>query len=265
MNFLVRFIGGKNRSFQHSWFKDKLLLEYSVERDACYCYACRFNSIGSDSLFANFNGFRDWKHAPGNKGSLSLHSSSRLHADAMVAWQQYTLNKEHHTSIVHRLDQLGEKVLQENRHYLKTFCEVILLCARQDIALQGHNEKACSENPGNFLPIVSLLSKHDDLFRHCYGHAHRNATYTSPSILHELASIICNEIKQAGCFSMLVDETKDISKQEQMSVVLRYVKQCNVYERFVGFVHVDAESLCAYILDTLASFDLSLFDCVSIL
>ena len=120
---------------------------------------------------------------------------------------------------------------------------------------------------------MSLLSKHEDLFRHCYEHADRNATYTSPSIQNELASImcnliretICNEIKQARCFSLLVDETKDISKQEQMSVVLCYVKQCNVYERFVGFVHVsqlDAESLCAYILDTLASFDLSLFDCV---
>ena len=67
-----------------SWFKDKPWLEYSVERDACYYYACHFfNSIGSDSFFANFNGFRDWKHAPGNKGSLSLHSSSRLHTDAI--------------------------------------------------------------------------------------------------------------------------------------------------------------------------------------
>ena len=50
-----------------------------------------------------------------------------------------------------------------------------------------------------------------------------------------------------------------------MSIVLRYVQQ-SVYKRFIGFVHVsqlDAESLCKYICDTLASFDMSLANCVS--
>ena len=34
---------------------------------------------------------------------------------------------------------------------------------------------------------------------------------------------MCNEIEEVKIFSLLVDETKDISKQEQMSIVVRYI------------------------------------------
>ena len=34
----------------------------------------------------------------------------------------------------------------ENREYMKTLARIAVFCARQNIALQGHNEKAGSEN-----------------------------------------------------------------------------------------------------------------------
>ena len=44
-------------------------------------------------------------------------------------------------------------------------------------------------------------------------------------------------------FALLVDESCDISKREQMAVVLRYVDACGlVKERFVGFLHVTETS-----------------------
>ena len=40
-------------------------------------------------------------------------------------------------------------------------------------------------------------------------------------------------------FSLIVDESRDISSKEQMTIVLRYVdKNGNVIERFVGIEHV---------------------------
>ena len=55
--------------------------------------------------------------------------------------------------------------------------------------------------------------------------------HTSPeiqnSVLHimgeMLRSQICVEIKKARVFSLLVDETKDASKIEQLAIVFRYV------------------------------------------
>ena len=40
-------------------------------------------------------------------------------------------------------------------------------------------------------------------------------------------------IQNAGIFSILADETKDVSKQEQLVIVLQYVDKptCTVHER----------------------------------
>ncbi|KAM3199979.1 hypothetical protein P3L10_032339 [Capsicum annuum] len=47
-------------------------------------------------------------------------------------------------------------------------------------------------------------------------------------------------------FSLLVDESCDVSRKEQMSIVLRYVNgEGSVVERFIGIFHVhDTSVLC---------------------
>lgn len=58
-------------------------------------------------------------------------------------------------------------------------------------------------------------------------------------------------------FGILVDESKDISHKEQITLVLRYVdKKGEVIERFVGVVHVSdtsarslKESTYSFLLD----------------
>ena len=64
---------------------------------------------------------------------------------AMVAWQQLKLNHERKTTLAHRIDSVGEQALQLNRHH-STIAEVILLRARQDIALRRHDESDKSES-----------------------------------------------------------------------------------------------------------------------
>ena len=44
-------------------------------------------------------------------------------------------------------------------------------------------------------------------------------------------------------FSTLIDEFKYVSSKEQMSVVLRYVDEGHVIERFVGIIHVNNTSV----------------------
>ena len=66
---------------------------------------------------------------------------------------------------------------------------------------------------------------------------------------------ICASIKKACYYSVLADETKDVSSREQLSIVVRYigVETGIVYERFSTYVEAksqNAKSLAAYILDT---------------
>jgi len=51
-------------------------------------------------------------------------------------------------------------------------------------------------------------------------------------ILNEIAS----EVREAGEFAIMADESKDCRKTEQLSIVLRYLLHGTVYESFVGFV-----------------------------
>lgn len=67
---------------------------------------------------------------------------------------------------------------------------------------------------------------------------------------------ICLAVQNAGVYSILADETKDCSKQEQLAIVLRYVEieSATIFERFLTYVKaksLNAESLSKYILDTL--------------
>ncbi|XP_076907655.1 uncharacterized protein LOC143564184 [Bidens hawaiensis] len=69
---------------------------------------------------------------------------------------------------------------------------------------------------------------------------------TSPSIQKELCNCFAEEVLKRifeelndDVFSILVDESRDISKKEQMAMVLRYVDKLGfVKERFIGLVHV---------------------------
>ncbi len=49
---------------------------------------------------------------------------------------------------------------------------------------------------------------------------------------------ICTSVQQAGYYSILADETKDTSKQEQLSIVIRYFddKTKVTVECFLTFV-----------------------------
>ena len=68
----------------------------------------------------------------------------------MVAWDCYKATANSGTFG----DQLGNAradQVRRNHHYIITLAAVLLLCARQDIALRGHRESSDSLNRGNFL------------------------------------------------------------------------------------------------------------------
>ena len=172
----------------------------------------------------------------------------------MVAWEQYRVTSEQGTSILNRINSSWETTIANNRHYVKTISEILLFCSRQEIAIRGHREDKSSMNRGNFLELLDLVAKHDTVIQHKITNIPHNATYTSPQIqndlLHIMASIvqsrISTDVRKAGIYSILADETKDFSKREQLSIVLRYVdlESATIHERFLTSVeakHMDAE------------------------
>ena len=95
--------------------------------------------------------------------------------------------------------------------------------------------------------MVKLLATYDDeIGAVVLGNAPQNAKYTSPTIQKEIMHIISSNVqseirKEIGDakFCLLVDESRDESKREQMAVVIRFVdKNGFTRERFIDIVHV---------------------------
>lgn len=77
---------------------------------------------------------------------------------------------------------------------------------------------------------------------------------------------ISAELQSCQHFAIMVDETKDNTKIEQVSVVLRYYFDGIIYERFMGFRA--AENLCAsslllYIKEILALNNVDINKCIA--
>ena len=92
----------------------------------------------------------------------------------------------------------------------------------------------------------------------------RHMVSKNDELLHILAKnvrkMICEELKTAGYYSIIVDESRDLAKKEQMSFVVRYfnLNDRKIHERFLSFSQakcLDAASLSEYIKSFITEFD----------
>uniref|UniRef100_A0A1X7VGN3 Uncharacterized protein n=1 Tax=Amphimedon queenslandica TaxID=400682 RepID=A0A1X7VGN3_AMPQE len=125
--------------------------------------------------------------------------------------------------------------ISRNSHYIKSILEVLLFCATQEIALRGHREVA-SKNKGNFLTIPSSIKQNELL----------------NLLTKNVQKVICSQVRNAGYYSIIVDECRDLAKREQLSFCVPYVNVADgiVNQRYLGFSHakdLDATSLTGYI------------------
>ncbi|XP_025628147.1 uncharacterized protein [Arachis hypogaea] len=140
------------------------------------------------------------------------------------------------------LDRHSDETIANNRLRLKTSINAIRWLAFQACAFRGDDEK-CS--------YVVLEN------------APGNAEYISPSVQKDILHIFARKVRATirekigdSKFCIIIDEVKDESKREQMSVVLRFVdKHGCVQERFFDLIHVS--DTCSLTLKTKISSVLS--------
>ncbi|XP_024039563.1 zinc finger MYM-type protein 1 [Citrus clementina] len=128
-----------------------------------------------------------------------------------------------------------------------TTIDCIRFLLKQGLAFHGHDESKDSSNRGNFLELLRFLTDHnEDINVVTFDNAPGNLQMTSNEIKKEIVSCVAIEttniiINEMGdvLFSLLINESHDISVKEQMVVVLRYVdKNGYVVERFIGIEHI---------------------------
>ncbi|KAL7596353.1 hypothetical protein Lser_V15G28107 [Lactuca serriola] len=191
------------RRFQYSWFNIfPNWLEYSPTTHASYCFICYiFNDKPSE-----------------------CHGYDAFTVKGFDNWKKVNDGK--------------------NCAFLK---HIVRWLTFQACALRGHDESPNSKNRGNFLQLLKLLASYnDEVANVILENAPYNSKYTSGDIQKEILSIIANKVRKHirsevgdSYFCVMVDESRDESKKEQMAIVLRFVDaEGIIQERFLDLVHV---------------------------
>ncbi|KDO38015.1 hypothetical protein CISIN_1g048383mg, partial [Citrus sinensis] len=129
----------------------------------------------------------------------------------------------------------SEKTQSEYETLLNVVVDCIRFLLNQGLAFCGHDKSDGSSNKGNFLELLHFLADHnEDINLVTFRNTPLNLQMISPKIQKRH----CKEMDGA-LFSILIDESHDISTKGQMTIVLHYVhKNGYVVEHFVGINHV---------------------------
>ena len=157
---------------------------------------------------------------------------------------------DHPIDVGSLLGTAQSKQIAENRSRLKPIVETIMVCGEMNLPFRGHRDSgplSTDAKPikqeGVFRRLVYERARFDSDLRSHLESAAGNKRYLSPRIQNELIvtigeliqTEILKDVQQAKYFSVLADDTSDISRQEQFSIVLRIVKDDDIQELFVGF------------------------------
>ncbi|KAL4153489.1 hypothetical protein QTP88_001322 [Uroleucon formosanum] len=187
--------------------------------------------------------------------------------DNLLNHQTSIIKLNHISDFSKTIEELENAVQDEkNRSILQT--------TSGNTALRGNECKEYSEE--NFLRLVNLLAEFDPVLQTLLNNKENHIKYLSPTIQNELIGIlasslqeiICDEIRQCSCFAIIMDSTRDITKIEQVTVIIRYVlvdfenHLVKIKESFLGFfeIHhqgdVDYKNLISQLLHNLG-FDIN--------
>jgi len=97
------------------------------------------------------------------------------------------------------------------------------------LAFRGRDESKDSSNKGNFIELFDTMTEDDSQLKERmnrrYGH------YSSHEYQNDFISVFSSRIvknivlqmKDAKFFAIMADETKDLSKSEQLAILVRYI------------------------------------------
>jgi len=217
------------RTFQKSWFDEFDWLEYSESKDAAFCLYCYlfFNSgkpekFGS-SVFAH-QGYVNWKKA---KDTLSNHSVCKTHVEARLKCDDF-MNQR--TNVGRKLVEVSREEEKRYEIRLTSSLDVARFLISQGDAFRGHDETSSSLNKGNYREMVEWYKDKVEVVKEAYEKGSKNYQMLSHHIqkdltkacAEEVTAVIMDEIRGRK-FSVLIDESRDVSIKEQMAVILRLV------------------------------------------
>ena len=256
----------KNRKFLAQWAQTWSWLEYSNDKDCVFCHVCKeayakklldHTKFAKDA-FIN-DGFCNWKKA---SERFTIHERSECHKTAAIklTFVASGVNVASAVSKHHLME------MNTARKCLLKIVKSLAFLARQGLAIRGKTDE-CS----NFNQLLLLQATDDHVLNEWLARSkYRWLSHDIQNEILQLLSdnvlrILCNKIRSQDFFAIMVDESTDCSRHEQMAMCLRYCNnELKTEEVFVGFYELDrqdASTLFAVVNDILLRFNLDIKKC----
>lgn len=273
-----------NRAFSSSYYKRKLSngeiiprvwLVYSKLKDCVFCFPCKIFKTFSSAFVEGYN---DWRHL---SQVTERHEKSQSHTFNTKSW--IDLNKA--VSSKTTTDSLNEQLINMEKDrwvsVLKIIIYTVKFLAGQNLSFRGKNSKLYDQQNGNFLKLIETIAKFNDTISDHITRINRNPSnmphYLGAHIQNELISLLGQKIrheiisllKVSKYYSIILDSTPDLSHQDQLTVIVRFVllnnesKQVEIREHFLGFISISdstGQGLTNVLLDFLETHNIPLGD-----
>ncbi|KAJ4441037.1 hypothetical protein ANN_10886 [Periplaneta americana] len=135
------------------------------------------------------------------------------------------------------------------------------------LAFQGHDETENSVNRGNYVELLKYTAEYDPLLAEHLetstmfkGISNRIQNDLIQAVGSTVLSAIKQEIIEVPFVAVMVDETSDVANKAQFSIVLLYVHEGEIKERFLGFCDISSDKHAQAIAELIRHF-LSEFGC----
>ena len=214
-----------------------------------YCEICwLFSERGSNCNRAWIDGVSGDTHNMNTK--IQKHEKSEQHIAAARIYGRWKSGKT--------VDEETKRELKVNISFwtkvLQRVIAIILTLCSMNLALRGHRETVgegvCTG--GNFLGVVALVAQYDSVLADVISLPYRATKYLSHEIQTEIINLLgnavrsslVNKINNAPFWSIILDTTSDITRVDQLSIIVRWVdireENFELTESFLGFVEVTA-------------------------
>lgn len=192
--------------------------------------------------------------------------------------------------------EIRYKEVTERHKILERIIETIKCIGKNSMSFRSHNNESSyslednNVSHGNFLEILNLIAKFDDVLRHHLENVISKSkkrlkanpttrgrgdliTFISKTTVNYILQImksliqekIVADIKEAGIYSIQIDSTQDISVKDQLSIIIRYVNH-QVEERLLTMVEShsgEGQKLFKLTKNTLSIHGLDISNCIS--
>ena len=216
---------GGGRHFCNEWYKRFDWLEYSVERDALFCFPCRvFGNTHPGAAKFTVEGYSNWKHAVGdNTKGLNKHCNSIGHSAAVNIWisKKVRLQNANSVSLM-----ISSDVLERRRYYVHSIAEIVQFLAVNELAFGGDYDLQNQKKKDLFINLFNFTASKDSKLVAIAKKIPQNANLKSPDIqndiINKLASMVLEMVARdvieldTGKMTLLADVCRNKANVENI-------------------------------------------------